>query len=439
MDDLSLKRQRSVDRCRLLSRVPVYDYAGQTLFYELKFTAGNILKTNALQERHIWHIIQGYFHRRSMVNFVGPGVSAMVGFPISPKLEEYMQFFPVGKLIVRIHKTEPPTISSMHLVSHLGHYNMRFAIDLGTLLSTDWIKCIKSFQFVLIRMDEDFKEKLLLASQLRAEAPWIKFIVTRVKDRAGFKEAFDSGADYVKTSYFDFKDLAALENSKNMDPALRQEYDELLGLLHAMKNNHHDSTARLQKMLTAFPDVVRDIIKLMVFFHKDINFASVNSYNAACTCLGKEVVNSYLGIAVLRNLTVCFGNATNTKSSGLQLEPFKKALIRAKFFTLLAKVKGSYDLDQNPFLDGVFSNLEIFLIKSKDSAINDALLKDLMRACSTYESIAAKMYRLVKAIETLDFRTVVEAAQQLDIKTGRVLSCYEKALIWMNRLFEKLY
>lgn len=438
MENYALKKKRSADRCHLLARVPVYDETGNTLFYELKFTAGNVLKANALREKHIWHIIQGYFHRRSMVNFVGPGALAMITFPISPKIKEYLPYFPANKLIIKISKREAPTISSMHLVSHLNHQNVRFAIEVGLLLSTDWIKCIKAIEYVLIRQDSDFDEKLLLVAQLRMEAPWLKFVVTGVHNRDGFKKAFANGANYVKSSYFDFKTLEEYQKNGSLEGNLCQEYHSLSDFLRVVRYHEEDS-ALIHSKLKRYPTIVRDVIRLIVFHHKNVDFVKISSYKAACDYLGTDIIHSYLAIAIMRHLALCFTKATSTENFSLHLEPFKYALIHGKFFYLISKHLKTYDIDQEPFLDGIFANIDFFLAQKKEVLLENDLMVELMRAKLSNYSIASKIYTLITSIESLKFQRMLEATNALNIPSGAVVSCYEKAVVWSNELFEKIY
>lgn len=422
--------KRSPLRCHLISRTPFYTQEGNASMYELKFTKGNVFMLDALESDHIYHILVGFFIRRSIDNFIGKNSVAAIKLPIDNMLLEQARFYQTSRLCVIIPNDQEPTATVLHQISMLNRLNTKFAIDIDLLMTTAYHDVIHAIDYVFVNSQRNLTEQILLFSTLKEENVKIKLVATNVDNQAQADNCFAMGADLVLTKYYE------AEYKAHDEVTVAQE--------HELNN---DMIVMLNEIFKAEPDfkLLGDIIGKYAFMVGNIlniiNITNprlvglISTMSHAVTYLGKEQMKNFVCIccayALRRNQFLEEEYRTHKPT----YESLKYALVRARFVENIANIRGNKIEKTLAFQTGLFSMMNSEVNDNSDTTeIKKQIKKLYLDSLKQSESLLSQALVCMGAIEDQNLATVLASTRNMGVSINVVLSSYEDSLIWSNNM-----
>lgn len=452
--DTSWKRKRSTDRCHLVSRIPAFSKSGSILFYELKFTQGRVFKIDTPKPANVYHILFGFFIRRSVHRFLGRSVSALVKMHVVKDLLTYKDLYPVGQLIVQIPEDQIRTVSTVHILTQLHRAHMRFAIAVELLMAEDWSQILNCLDIVIIdRSNPNYEEKLLYYKKLKKFAPWLVCVCKNPSSSEDILDCFNNGVDYIRSNYNEDvaslvgKDIPATIYRFNITigPSLMQDaimmWREIFSIntnydnVQAVFNKHSALNARIFNFIRNSNNEIR------------LNYTSIKDL---IDIFGTRQSRRYIAISSIYSMLVAQVNSysdfkpadtynENFEQADIGIEPFKLALTRGRFVELITNIKGD-KVDQHfGFISGVVSIINNVLLKDKDYLINDEIFHDVVYYAYDDIELIGQLVNVAESLEYLDLDRFIDFTKRLNLQPGVLLYAYEKALLWANEVIDLFY
>lgn len=413
---------RSSDRCHLISCEAIAAATGRVPFYLLSFTAGKVFTPNALEERHIHHVLTGYVIRRDISNFVGKGKAAFLKLPLSPKLLDYIEVLPTGRMVIALKPGQEASGQAQHLLKTLHHLNMRFAINLDDLVTTQWIDCLNAFNFVFIDMSDGyFTENLVLYNQLKKQCPWLKLIVTGIKNPSHMTQAFAVGADYIIGNYQSPKLRSAVRKVATSNP-------QLLMMVQGLFSDVPDVEV-VAYLAGFYPTIIKDFYAGLKYLgiRREIT-RKINNVQEALEVYGPELVGCMLGVGVVHVIYESFEvSEPNGYHENQAYLPFRNSIIRA-FFLYYCSKKAERDYKEQTicFLIGLFSLwTEIAKFEGLPVAEKNAYFDE----STEYGKWNVSLLKAARGFEFQDLASIAEATFDTTLSLGTLLKVYEKAIM----------
>lgn len=420
-------KKRSSLRCHLVSRMPFFDRDGQTIMYELKFTKGNVFITDSLHEEHNYHILMGFFIRRSIDRFIGKDCIAAIRIPISSNLVELASFYQTSKLCIILSPSQEPTKTVLHQIHQLNRLNVKFAIDLDTLLVTKYMNVVHCLNYVLIEAKENLSEELLLCQQLKSFSAKLKTIAIDIDDIQMTNKCFLNGVDYVNTKFYESPELV---NSHKLSVENNLEQDIRLMINEIFKDEPNFTL--LSKIIGRYSFMVANILQLV----NQNNLANkITNMAHAVTYLGTQVMRNLIGVLCTYTLFSQFHPDAIYNGKKPTKELLKYALIRARFVELLIDKYGNKAELKLAFEVALFSVLDDFksgFVQKQSllySQIHDLIInQDLEVYYKVYQCI-----KCIRALEDSNLSEVIKIVATSGFAIGHVLQVYEDAIIWSEQ------
>ncbi len=423
--------RRSVNRCHLLSRIPISEINGVTRLYYLEFTSGNMLVKQSLEPRHVYHVLHGFLIRRSLSEFVGQNGSAMIALPLCRDLLTLKDKYPTGRLVVHIRQQEEPALQNRHLVMALRRAGVRFACDLECLNSPQgWREQVSSFDFLVIHYSAHYLQDLGKAFDLKRFNPRLRIITTGVDSLEQRQQVLELGGTDLVLSFFMqphtfYSDKKVLLHNAN-----------LFALIKEISSTEPDFERVVDRIVRRHPYMQRDVINLLKY--RDPNFKERKWQSALFVQrFGTEWMRCVLSICALHGLAFLAANGGDPFAKNAAFEPLKTALIRGYFMNLMAR---EIKLDQKnqslAFVYGLFSLERVWA-----SLLNPKLAQTLLSMPEqiTDLSLFDMMLECVIALEQVDLNRFVRVLMSLNGTVGFALHYYEEALLWSNDIVAILY
>ena len=422
---------RSVNRCHLISRIPIYDLNGVTRMYFLEFTAGNLLQCGSLEPKHVPHILHGFFIRRSIASFVGRNHSVMLALPLCRDLLTLKDKYPSGRLVVYVRKEQPVTEDTHYLLTALRRCNVRFACDASALLQEGgWQDFASSFDFAVTWLqDADYTPCLTRFVDVKKSLnPRLKLITAGVTQLKLRQEVLQSGTDYVQSIFVHphnyYRDKTQL--LRNADVFA------LLKMVHAAEVDLNT----VDTLVRRHPYMQRDVYNLLQHCHPSFREYGWN-LNKIVPQFGVNVLRDVLAVAALHGLLAISAQGSDKFSQNAAFEPVKTALLRARFLFLLSRdLSLSESLHRTAFTYGLFS-IERLWAAELNPKLEQTLLNFSFKLQD--EVLLERLLDVIRGLEQLNLNAFVKALLQLHGDVGVALHDYEHALMWSNEVAAILY
>ena len=183
--------------------------------------------------------------------------------------------------------------------------------------------------------------------------------------------------------------------------------------------------------LTTAADVIGRDTALVIDLLKMVNRLAINSeitsIRHAAAMLGQKELKKWINTAVANQLCADRPN-----------EITRLSLIRAKFCESLAKVFGIADKDNELFLLGLFSVIDLILNQTMEEALKLVYLpKEILEALTEGKGKLAMVLDFVKAYEQANWMEVSRVMVLEEIETDPVYEAYVEAMDWYSRMFAK--
>lgn len=98
------------NHCHLIARTPVFDAHRVVQMYRLRFSSGNKFVTDRVLPQHVAPIIEDFFLRRSILNFVGSKAKALIMMPVNPALVPLVKKGVASRLVLQIPSYQEPSV-----------------------------------------------------------------------------------------------------------------------------------------------------------------------------------------------------------------------------------------------------------------------------------------------------------------------------------------
>ena len=247
--------------------------------------------------------------------------------------------------------------------------------------------------------------------------PNIKLIAGNLDDMEKYEELVETGGYTLFEGEF-FR-LPITKGETSVSP-LKINYIELLNVV-----NKPDFD------LTSAADVIGRDTALVIDLLKMVNRMAINSeitsIRHAAAMLGQRELKKWINTAVANKLCADRPN-----------EITRLSLIRAKFCENLAKTFGMASKDNELFLTGLFSVIDLILNLPMAEALKLVYLpNEIIEALTEGKGELAEVLEFVKAYEQANWAEVSRVMVLKEIDTDKVYENYVDALEWYSKLFTK--
>lgn len=422
--------KRSPLRCHLISRIPFYSVDGNANMYELKFTKGNIFMLDALQSEHIYHILVGFFIRRSIDNFIGKNSIAAIRLPIDNMLLEQARFYQTSRLCVIIPHEQEPTATILHQINMLNRLNTKFAIDIDLLMTTAYHEIIHAIDYVLVDSQRNFTEQILLFSTLKEQNVNIKLVSTNVSDQLQAEKCFEMGADLVLTKYYESEYAVRNDVSSSQEQELHKD---MIIMLNEIFKPEPDFKI-LGDIIGKYAFMVGNILNIINITNpRLVGFISTMSH--AVTYLGKEQMKNFVCVCCAHSLRRSQSLEGLYHKQKPTYESLKYALVRGRFVENIAEICGNKLEKTLAFQTGLFSIMDKVIEDSNETVeIKKQIRKLYQESLQQSESLLSQSLACIAAIEEQNLATVLASARHLGLPINAILRSYEDSLIWSNNM-----
>ena len=249
-------------------------------------------------------------------------------------------------------------------------------------------------------------------------------VYPNIKLVAGNLDSMDAYEELVETGGYtlyegEFYRLPVTKGDTSVSP-LKANYIELLNVV-----NKPDFE------LTTAADVIGRDTALVIDLLKMVNRIAINSeitsIRHAAAMLGQRELKKWINTAVANQLCADRPN-----------EITRLSLIRAKFCENLAKIFEMADKDNELFLVGLFSLIDLILNQTMEEALKLVYLpKDILTALTTGDNKMATVLNFVKAYEQANWAEASRVMVLENIDDNVVYEAYIDALNWYSKMFAK--
>lgn len=247
--------------------------------------------------------------------------------------------------------------------------------------------------------------------------PNIKLVAGNLDSMDDFESLADNGGYTLFEG--EFYRLPVTKGETSVSP-LKVNYIELLNVV-----NKPDFD------LTSAADVIGRDTALVIDLLKMVNRFAINSeitsIRHAAAMLGQRELKKWINTAVANKLCADRPN-----------EITRLSLVRAKFCENLAKTFEMADKDNELFLLGLFSVIDLILNQTMEEALKLVYLpKEIIAALTNGEGKLAVVLDFVKAYEQANWAEVSRQLVIDNVDTDTVYNAYIDALNWYGKMFSK--
>ncbi|WP_029231149.1 EAL and HDOD domain-containing protein [Butyrivibrio sp. VCB2006] len=245
--------------------------------------------------------------------------------------------------------------------------------------------------------------------------PNIKLIAVNVESQEDYEKLKkDGGYDLYEGSFF----RMPVKQSETAVNPLKVNYIELLNVVNAPDFDLQDAA-----------DVIGKDPALVISLLEMVNRMAINSeitsIRHAAAMLGQKELKRWINTAVTKELC-----------SDKPSEITRLVMIRAKFAEELAKCFEMAMAEQELFIMGLFSALDVMLEKSMEEALDMVQVsKNIREALLEKKGDFAKVLNFIKKYEDADWTEVSRLMVLDNIDMNEVYEAYLSALKWYRDLF----
>jgi len=245
--------------------------------------------------------------------------------------------------------------------------------------------------------------------------PNIRLIAGNLDDMDSFEDLVEKGGYSLFEG--EFYRLPVTKGDTSVSP-LKINYIELLNVV-----NQPDFE------LTTAADVIGRDTALVIDLLKMVNRIAINSeitsIRHAAAMLGQRELKKWINTAVANKLCADRPN-----------EITRLSLIRAKFCENLAKAFSMAQKDNELFLSGLFSVIDLILNQPMEEALKLVYLpQEIVTALTEGKGELAEVIDFVKAYEQANWAEVSRVMVLKEIEMDPVYTAYTDALEWYGKLF----
>ncbi len=429
--------KRSKDRSHIINATWIYDRSFKMLGNLFRYTAGSLYETDKLEERHVLHVLVGYYVRRAMNLFVGDSGCCAVRMPLTKEFTKRMQFVNTQRFILYLPKKQEVTPTILVVFNQMIRMYMRIAIDVYSLIYTRWAQMVKNFAYAVVDMNQDVDEQLYLLQNIKLFAPEIKSIA-KCSSIAQCREAFAHGIDYCSCHEIP-PELCLMAENHEFSQLLPTMFADVCAVIKEQFAQKPSSEIFLNflKRYSVLTSYVKPVVTYMAHgcrFEEDLILDP--TYEQAVAVLEPKLVRTIECILCLQLLSFRFSSDEMRRMGINGYAPLKMALCEAAIWADF----GPEDLSLPYFSMGAIRNLKRFAVSSAE--LKDPAFIDLVEHNNKIKASYKKLDDLsviYDAVRCNDLAKVAELSSKDGELTGaKVSSSFENALMWVEGLYKAI-
>ena len=302
------------------------------------------------------------------------------------------------------------------LLDRVIHYNeLGFKIAIRVPENTEPLKSFLPFtDYVLADLPPALQRDA--AKSFRKEYAGKKLIISDISHKLVFDEIKHSGADLFDGPFY--KVHMPTSTVQNALSPLKVNYIQLLNIV-----NQDDFDFQ------AFTRVVRQDTALAIQFMQLVNATSrtrapIKDINQAAALLGQKEIKKWISTAV-----------SNALCSDRPSEITRVSMLRAKFCENLAKFYEMATQQDNLFMVGLLSVLDVILEMPMEDALKMIFIPDAIR--DALSSSKGDMYRVLEFVlqyEHGDWLEISRQALVMNMAIKDIHNAYVDAMMWYTNL-----
>lgn len=417
----------------IIARTPVYDAHRVVQMYRLRFSSGNKFVTERVLPQHVASIIDDYFIKRSIVNFVGTKAKALIMMPVNPALIPLVKKGVASRLVLQIPSYQEPSVQVVDFMSKIKRFGIRFAVDLMDVMQRGWLKGILHIEYIMINMGNQGAWQLAVFQKLKVKAPWLKIIAYGTSETTLLKMSLSYRADLVispmSTSTMTFK----------QSPALLEPFQaDIMSLAHELFLPKINFPV-FKKYLSENRAILKIIIYHVHRFKKvDLrvlgNLSDIYKY-----LLESEPIPSFT-VILIHGLLTHYTKCVQSASLHVIDELYRRILIHGYFteYVVRRMPNASAEDRHYSFQTGAFSLLPEILLKSMEELTADRYLFAITRHINNKDSLVGRTIQCLEDMESNNLPGVFDYAKTFKVPSARLWAAYEDAIIQANEFMISL-
>lgn len=393
-----------------LARQPIFNKEREVYAYEILYRSGaqNGFSGDVGDDEASSKVIFDTFQSFGLENLTG-GKPAFINFPATLIKEEIATLFPQEYLVVELLETVEPTpkiVEKCRSLKEAGYiialddfiYSPKFEplIDLADIIKVDFIE--SSLRDIInLKTGLGQREVTLLAEKVET---WDEFHL-----------AVDLGFELFQGYFFSKPEIVT---TGSLSP-LQINYFQLISKV----NEENMDFDELTQIITRDVSLTYNLLKLVnsAYFGQRTR---VNSVKQALVVLGEREIRKWVTLITLQ------GMSTERFSA-----PVSLSLIRARFAELLAQVTGFHNHQEELFLTGLFSMLDVLLQRPMPQILDEvqaplAVKEVLLYGTGPFEDLCMA----VASYEQGEWDKIEASAKKLNIEASALTKAYLEALRW---------
>lgn len=399
-----------------VARQPIFDMSKKVVCYEILFRSSfeNIFNSKNLDMATI-KVVDVSFLLMGIKSLTG-GKMALINFTGELIKEELPALFPAEFMGIEILESitcDPAVIKSCKKLKKRGY----------TLLLDDF--CFQEDLLPLVEIADIIKvdflttteeERCQIISQLNTRLG-IQFLAERVETQEQFNEALDLGYQLFQGNFF-------------CEPIIVQGREIPRHQLNNLRilqevNQKETSFERITELIKTEVSIPYKLLKLVNSGAFGLQ-QRVFSLKYALIILGLKNVKKLVNV-------ICLNNIGHNKPRELLV----RSLFRARFCELLAPCWQLPDRDQELFLLGLFSTLDVFFHQPMGEILDELPLHPEIKATLLgEETIFSQIYSLILSYEKGEWEEVDTYLTMLGADSCKVPSLYQRSIDWINAIFQ---
>lgn len=429
----TIVQKRSPLRCHLLSRIPIFNKYGEAKLYELKFTAGNMLALDRLEDKHVYHIMFGFMIRRSIESFVGKGNIGAIRMPVTETLYQNLHLYSPDKLCIIIPYNQEPTENAMAYIKLLRKAGVHFAIDLTKLFAGDFKEVSNCFDYILADFQDHFVEKVVLYHQMVERTNnLINLIGHNIHSQQESTDALDCGSTHILCKFY--KSPNATSDSRFDETTLREDINVLLNEVFKDEPDYQ----RLAKIIGDHPFMVDLMLHIIDTLIPNPD-QEIKNISQAVAYLGTEQLRSFICLSCAEAITSqCVSSQSEGRANlATAHELLRYSLIRSKFISELCAEYADVGTKRHAFQVGMFSVVDGIMDATSGDALQSGL-HTLVQNDMHRHGLLSILVDCISALENQDLQGVIKAVNAARIPINAVLKSFEDSILWSNLMFSLL-
>lgn len=421
------------DHCHLIARTPVFDAHRVVQMYRLRFSSGNKFITDRVLPQHVGPIIDDFFLKRSIVNFVGSKAKALIMMPVNPALIPLVKKGGGSRLVLQIPSYQEPSVQVVGFMSQIKRFGIRFAVDLMDVMKRGWLKGILHVEYICVNMSNQGAWQLAVFQKLKVKAPWLKLIAYGSNEATLLKMSLSYRADLVispmSTSTMTFK----------QSPALLEPFQaDIMSLVHELflpKINY--------QIFKKYLSENRSILKIIIYHvhrFKKVELRSLGNLSDIYNyLLNHDPIPSFT-VILIHGLLSHYTKCVQSSSMHVIDELYRRVLMHGYFtaYVVMRMPNATAEDRHFCFQTGAFSLLPEILLKSREELNADRYLYAITRRINDENSINCRTAKCLDDMESNNLEAVFAYAKDFKVPSTHLWAAYEEAIILANEFMISL-